>query len=148
MTITEMHECEYHLAEVFAKAWDEAYQLVLKDETGELTPEFFEEAYKNCNKVCSSFDNFDVQFDTIDTCLKHMPKSSPLAGIAFCVVVAYQVEEQTFGFSIYFGEARSEDYLKADALYKGKYCDVSCLMSASEDIKETHMLEHFHQLKG
>jgi hypothetical protein len=142
MTI-EMHECELHLAQVFSQIWDDAYVLYGKEALGELDEAFFEAVYKGANAQCSTFDNFDVQFDTIDTCLKMMPKNAPLSGMAYCVIVAYQIEEQTFGFSVYYGEARKLD----DSIHQGKYADVACIMSANEDQKEDHMLEHFAQLK-
>ncbi|NVJ91899.1 MAG: hypothetical protein HWE34_09595 [Methylocystaceae bacterium] len=144
---TEMHECELHLAQVFAHAWDEPFVQVAKAGHGELEPAFFEEVYQRANALCSTFDNFDIQFDTIDTCFKFMPASAPLAGIVYVVEISYQIDETIFSISLYYGEARSADMITREIVHHGRYIDVLCRMSASEEEKEVHMLEHFAQLQ-
>jgi len=139
----EMHECELHFAQVFAEVWDSCHADLVHSDLGELSESFFEKLYKDVNKQCSTFDNLDVQFDTLDAFLQMMPKSAPLAGIAYCVVVSYQIDEQPFGFTVYFGEAREIN----EGIFQAKHCDVACIMSAKEDEKDIHMLEHFAQFK-
>ncbi|NVK18628.1 MAG: hypothetical protein HWE30_08040 [Methylocystaceae bacterium] len=142
----EMHECELHIAQVFSRVWDKAYESVAKEGLGELSPAFFDAVYHEANRVCGTFDNFDVQFDTIQTCLKHMPKSAPLAGFCYVLEISYQIEETIFGLKLYFGEARNDDLIAKEVLHRGQYCDVYCVLSATEDEKESHMLDHFAQL--
>lgn len=147
MTYQEMDECEWHLAEIYAHVWDEAYRHVLKNGQNELDEPFLKALYELLNKQCSNLENFDIQFDTFDFAFKAPGHEKRLKGICYVAYVTYQIEQEPFEFAIYYGERAGDELVEKSCVFAAKHGDVVCKMSADDDQKEQHFLDHFSQIK-